>query len=291
MANNILITGATSNISATIIKYLVSQSPTTTIAALVRDSKKAEHLKTMGVELRIGDFKKPITLNKVFTGIDTAFILTAPSPRAPEQFSNALWAARQAGVRRIVRLSAFGAEYNSPTINSRLHALSDNELIASGISYTIIKPHFFMQNLAMTIKNSIEEGVLRFALGNGKLAMVDTGDIAEFAAKILISNGHDNAVYTITGPESISLHDVALTISEIINKSIKYDPVSVEQILSAMSNMGIDEFSLNLFRDYLNAYSDNWGNSISNDFLNVMGKPARNITAFLNHLLVQTHTK
>lgn len=285
MTNNILITGATSSISTAIIKHLISESPTSTINALVRDAKKSESLKTLGIQLRIGDLEKPITLGKVFSGIDTAFILTAPTPRAPEQFSNALWAARQAGVKRIVRLSAFGSEYNSPTISGRLHALSDNELIASGINYTILRPHFFMQNLAMSIKNSVDEGVLRFALGNGKLAMVDTNDISEFAVRVLTSKGHDNSIYTITGPESISLQDVVFAIQKIINKPVKYQSVPVEQILNVMLNSGIDDFTLNMFRDYLNAYSNNWGDSISDDFSKVMEKPARNITTFLNKLL------
>jgi uncharacterized protein YbjT (DUF2867 family) len=284
MTNNILVTGATSNISTAIIKQLVSDGQS--VRALVRDSKKAENLKDLGVELRIGDLEKPVTLNQVFSGIDTAFILTAPTPRAPEQFSNALWAARQAGVKRIVRLSAFGAEHNAPTINSRLHALSDSELVASGMTYTIIKPHFFMQNLSMAIKNSVDEGVLRFSLGDGKLALIHTNDIAEFAAKILTTNKHDNVVYTITGPESISLYEVASEVSSIIHKTIKYEPATVEQFLEVMANMGIDDFTLNLLRDYLNAYSNNWGDIVSNDFSKIMGKPARNISTFLSELLM-----
>lgn len=283
MANKILVTGATSSISSAIINKLVSNGHS--VQALVRDPQRGENIKALGAELRVGDLEKPLTLNQAFLGVDTAFILTAPTPRAPEQFSNALWAARQSGVRRIVRLSAFGAAHDAPTINGRLHALSDSELMASGLPYTILKPHFFMQNLAMAIKDSIESGVLRFALGAGKLGLIDTNDIAEFAAQILISEGHENNTYTLTGPESISLYEVAAAIGETIGKPIQYEPVPVENALEIMANMGVDEFTLNVLRDYLNAYINNWGDIVSDDFPRIMGKNARNITHFLSDFI------
>ena len=135
MPKTILITGATGNISSGIIAQLKGCDHR--LLALVRKPDKAEGLKQQGVELRAGDLEKPWTLGAAFAGADTVWVLAPPGPRAPEHCSNALWAAKQAGAKHVVRMSAFGAAHTAPTINSRLHALSDAELIASGVPFTI----------------------------------------------------------------------------------------------------------------------------------------------------------
>ncbi len=278
MRQKILVTGATSAISSAVIELLASAD--SDIRALVRNPAKAGALQALGAELVVGDLEKPKTLDQAFEGIDTVFMLTPPGPRAPEQSSNALWAARQAGVQRVVRLSAFGAAHDAPTINSRLHALSDSELIASGITYTILKPHFFMQNLLTAATSVAQDGVLPLPLADGKMALIDTQDIARFAAHVLTSSGHENKVYTLTGPASISMNAVASAIGGAIGHSVKYVPITLEQALEDMASFGLDEFTLNLLRDYFTAYSRNWGDVVTDDIPRVLGTPARSIEDF-----------
>jgi uncharacterized protein YbjT (DUF2867 family) len=69
-----------------------------------------------------------VSLTTAFAGVDTLWLLTAMGPQAPHAAMNEVWAARQAGVRHIVRLSAVGAAHDAPTRNGRLHALSEVEL-------------------------------------------------------------------------------------------------------------------------------------------------------------------
>ncbi|MFP3501636.1 SDR family oxidoreductase [Burkholderia sp. SIMBA_062] len=278
MRQKILVTGATSTISTAVIELLASAD--CDIRALVRNASKAGALRALGAELAVGDLEKPRTLNQAFAGIDTVFMLTPPGPRAPEQSSNALWAARQAGVRRIVRLSAFGAAHDAPTINSRLHALSDSELIASGITYTLLKPHFFMQNLLTAAASVAQDGVLPLPLADGKMALIDTRDIARFAARVLMSDGHENKAYTLTGPASISMNEVASAIGGAIRHPVKYVSISLEEALDGMASLGLDEFTLNLLHDYFAAYSRNWGDVVTDDVPRVLGEPAKSIDDF-----------
>ena len=67
---------------------------------------------------------------EAFASADMLWLLTAMGPQAPNASVNAVWAARRAGVRHIVRLSAVGAAHDAPTRNGGLHALSDDELQA-----------------------------------------------------------------------------------------------------------------------------------------------------------------
>ena len=123
MSKTVLITGANWNVSSGIIANLKSSG--NKLRTLVRKADKAEALKQQGVEAVIGDLEKPWTLAPAFEGVDTVWLLSPPGPRAPEQQSNGIWAARQAGVKHIVRMSAVGAAHDASTMNSRLHALSD----------------------------------------------------------------------------------------------------------------------------------------------------------------------
>ena len=182
MPKTFLITGATGSISSGIIAQL-KDSPHR-LRALVRNPEKAEDLKRQGVEIQVGDLEKPWTLGPAFAGADTVWILVPPRPRAPEQCSNALWAARQGGAKHVVRLSAFGAAHTARTINSRLHALSDAELVGAGIPFTILKPHFFAQNLTMAGQSVAQQGTLYLALGDGKMGLIDSRDISDFAVHV-----------------------------------------------------------------------------------------------------------
>ena len=223
MPKTILITGATGNVSSGIIAQLKDSEHS--LRALVRNPEKAEELRRQGVEICVGDLEKPWTLGPAFAGADTVWILAAPGPRAPEQCSNALWAARQGGAKHIVRMSAFGAAHTAPTINSRLHALSDAELVGSGIPFTILKPHFFMQNLMMAAQSIVQQGTMYFALADGKMGLIDSRDISDFAAHVLTSAGHEGMTYTLTGPASLSMHQIAAAIGEAVGKTVTYVPV------------------------------------------------------------------
>lgn len=232
MSRTILITGATGNISSGIIEQLTGSQ--NRLLALVRNPDKAKALESAGVELRVGDLEKPWTLDAAFEGADTIWILTPPGPRAPEQSSNALWAARNAGVKHVVRMSAIGAAHDAPTINGRLHGLSDAELIGSGIPYTIVKPHFFMQNLLMAAESIAQQGVMHLPLADSRMGLIDSRDISEFAARVLAGEGHEGKIYTLTGPASITMTEAASAIGDVIGKQVRYEPVSLEATWQSM---------------------------------------------------------
>lgn len=239
MAKTILITGATGNISSGILNNLKDSGHR--LRALVHNPEKAEAPKRQGIDVRIGDLEKPWTLGAVFEGADMVWLLTPPGPRAPEQSSNGLWAARQAGIKRIVRMSVVGAAFNAPTINSRLHALSDAETASSGIPFTILKPHFFAQNLLMMAAGSIDqEGAMYLALGECKLGIIDSRDISDFAGHVLTHPGHEGKTYTLTGPASLNMRAVAAALGKGLGKSVKYVPIPVEAAQEAMARMGMD---------------------------------------------------
>ncbi|MEV0586570.1 SDR family oxidoreductase [Nonomuraea sp. NPDC050310] len=260
----ILITGATGNVSSALIRALPS---TENVRVLVRDPARAPE----GVEVFVGDLDHPETLTEAFDGVETLWLLTAMGPSSPHASGNAVWAARQAGVKHIVRLSAIGAAHDAPTRNGRLHALSDLELQASGIAWTIIRPAFFMQNLF----GSVNGDTLYGGLGDGRLGMIDVRDIAEFGARVLADPApHAGRIYTLTGPESISLQQAAAAVGAT------YQPVPEEGVLEAMLGAGFPEWDAKVSVEYGRAYAANWGDYTTTHFSDVVGRPARSFADF-----------
>ena len=109
--STILLTGATGSVSSAVLHAL--QGAGHHLIGLVRDPAKATALAAQGVELRTGDLNHLRTIEGAFAGVDVAFLLAPPTALAPFQSSNALWAARSAGVKHVVRMSAVGARKRS----------------------------------------------------------------------------------------------------------------------------------------------------------------------------------
>lgn len=275
----ILLTGATGSVSSAVIRSL--QGSGHHLIGLVRDKAKAKGLAEQGVELRKGDLSLLRTVEGAFEGVDVAWLLAPPGPNAPIQSSNALWAARLGGVKHVVRMSAVGAAHDAPNLNSRLHALSDSEVAGSGLPFTIVKPHFFMQNLMMAARSVAEEGSIYFALGDAKLPMIDVRDIGASVAAILANPApHGGKTYTLTGPTAVGIADVASAIGDAIGKPVKYVPVPLAAMVESLTKMGLDDYTQVSLRDYFISYARGWESQVTTAVKDLTGKAARGIGDF-----------
>ena len=277
--STILLTGATGSVSSAVIRSLKGSGHR--LIGLVRDEAKAKDLAAQGVELRKGDLSLLRSIEGEFAGVDVAWLLTPPGANAPIQSSNALWAARLGGVKHVVRMSAVGAAHDAPNLNSRLHALSDAEIAGSGLPFTVVKPHFFMQNLMMAAKSVAEQGKIYFALGDAKLPMVDVRDIAACVAAILANPApHAGKTYTLTGATAIGLDQVAAAIGEALGKPVTYVPVPVAAMVETVAKMGLDDYNQVALRDYFTSYSRGWESQVTTAVKDLTGTAPRGIAEF-----------
>lgn len=115
----------------------------------------------------------------------------------------------------IVRHSAFGAD-SSEII--QLIDKVDDALKASGLYWISIRPTFFMQNLMMTSPSIQGEGNIYWDWADGKVGMIDIRDIADSAVGLLSGKAEEGKEYILTGPQSISIHDVADSFSKTLTR-------------------------------------------------------------------------
>lgn len=277
--STILLTGATGSVSSAVIRAL--QGSGHHLVGLVRDPAKASALTALGVELRQGDLDDLRTIEGAFAGVDVAWLLAPPAPLAPLQSSNALWAARLGGVKHVVRMSAIGAAHDAPNLNSRMHALSDAEIAGAGLPYTIVRPHFFMQNLMMAAHSVAEQGAMYFALGDAALPMIDVRDIAASVAAILSNPApHAGKTYDLTGPAAVTLDAVAGALGEAVGKPVRYVPVPVPAMIDTLVKYGADTYMQIAMRDYFTSYSRGWKAEVTDHVARLTGAAPRDIGAF-----------
>lgn len=281
MSNTILVTGATGNIAGLVIPDLIKSGAN--VRAYVRNPEKAQSLKEMGVELFEGDFDNQEALNNAASGVDAILAITPPNALAVEQGRAILTAAKKAGNPYIVRISAIGAAHDAPTENGRLHIVSDEELIASGLPYTILRPHFFMQNLFGVVDTIKGDGNMYMGMADGKVGIIDVRDIADCAVSLLVDRGHDNKVFTPTGPASISFYDMAKMMGEGLGKDVNYIPVSIEAVGDAL-RPSWGEWGAKLMMEYSKAYAEGWGDFTNEDVKTITGNEARDFSSFVNEV-------
>ena len=284
MTKKVLITGATGTVGSLLATQLAANKDLE-VRVLVRDAEKASHLKKMGAELAIGSFDDPASIQKAVEGIDTIALISPAGGNAAELVSTVLKAAKAAGVHKIVRLSAIKANTNGPTMNTIQHGLTDAEILETGLTYTILRPHYFMQNMLWSGESLAKESKFYQGIGDGNMGMIDVRDVADSAAAAVLSDRFDNQIFELTGPASITFHDVAEILTQTLGRSIEYVQVSHEAVEQSVLDMGMGEWLAVVMREYAKAYSENWGDFTTNNVEKITGHPARSFAAFAREVL------
>lgn len=215
----ILITGATGGIGGELCRLLGETG--VPFRAMCRKQEQVESFRQRGVDAVLGDFSRPETLLAAMQGCDQLFLITPPTEDQVELETAAIDAAKGAGVRKIVKISASDSNVRSPVPWAKSHALIDHYLRGSGLAWTILKPTAFMQNF-LWFKDPIARGFLPQVAGNGSVSWVDTRDVARVAASVLTQHGHDSATYFLTGPQTLDMKTIAGRFSQLLGHKVRY---------------------------------------------------------------------
>lgn len=276
----VLVTGATGTVGSDVAR-IVAKTHGLRVRALVRDPAKARALADLGVDLATGSFEDPVSLASAVAGVDTLALITAPGAHAADQAARAIAAAKQAGVRKIVRLSAIKAAPDGPTDNTRQHAGTERLLRESGLVYVALRPSFFMQNLLGMAASARTDGKLYSGMGAGKIAMIDTRDVAEALAAAVTSSAYDGQALELSGPASVSFAQVAAALGEALRRPVEYIAIPPVAAGEALRAYGADEWTVQVMTDYMTAYSQGFGDFVTDAVPRMTGHPARSLASFV----------
>jgi uncharacterized protein YbjT (DUF2867 family) len=280
----ILLTGATGTTGRRVARRLTKWGYR--FSALVRDPDKATGLKSSKVELIKGDFGKPDSLRRAMEGIEHAFLLP---PNTKDQFRlerNFIDAAREAGVRYLVKYSAIGADPDSPSRLLRWHGEAEKYLEQSGIRHSIVRPNIFMQNFTNLYAEQIkEQKQFRLPFGDARCGWVDVRDIGRLIARLLTENGHKNNILTVTGPESLSCEDVAEVLSNAVGKKIQYVDLKPREFKKEMMESGVPETMAEAVTELYKLVSEGLCDVVTDTFYEITEKQPRTFDEFVDDSL------
>ena len=285
MAEKFLITGATGKTSELVIAQLLAKRAD--VRALVRDVTKAAALGDKGVRLVPGDFDQPESLVRALEGVTSVFLLTPPHPDDSGMVARFLDAATSGPTApRIVRLSAIKATEGGPTESTRGHGRADRAILESGLPYAILRPSYFMQNLLGSAESILTNGTLVPPTGDGRIGFIDVRDIADVAAAVLLDREWDHGIYDLTGPASVSFHDVARDLGVALGREVTYVPVTPEQARQTALRSGWGEWTAGIMADYTVAYGKGWGDFTTSFVQKITGHPPRSVAQFAREVFV-----
>jgi len=276
----VLVTGATGTVSTALLAELKGKSGIHP-RALVHNAGKAAALVEEGYEVAVGDLEEPETLDEAFDAVDVLWLLTPASALEPSMGSNAVNAARKAKVKHIVRNSAIKAAHDAPNRNGRLHAQVEDAIKASGIAWTILRPHYYMQNLLSSAGSVASDGMLYMNMGEAPVGMIDARDVGVLAARVIQDpSSHAGKIYNPTGPKSTTMRVAAETLAYVLGKPVQYVALPQDAARGAMLGFGLSPWFVGNVCDYGRVYSQGWGDFVTSDFTDVTGQQARSLMQF-----------
>lgn len=238
----ILVTGASGVAGSAVIREFVrARHP---VRALVRNRADAHTLEAFPtVEVAEGDMLRPESLTEALSGIDRILLISSSDEQMVETQSTFIDAAKNSGVQRVVKFSGLSAaDIDTPFVFGRMHAEIESYLERSGLPWTHLRPSQFMTEYLREAPTILAQDALFLPLKDAKLVPVDVSDIAKAAYLILTSHGHEGKVYSISGPEALSMDEIAEEISRAVRKPIRYVSVSREERKQALLAGGVPSF-------------------------------------------------
>lgn len=277
----ILITGATGQTGRELVQDLLARK--SKFKVMVRSKAAQKDFESRGIMAVLGDFERPGSYSGALADIDSVFLLTTPKPDNHILERSFLAACKTKGVRHIVRLSAMGANPWNASALIRNHGRCESQLEDSGLSWTILRPTIFMQNLVPFAGPTVaKESTLYAPAGDARMPWVDTRDIAAVAGVVLTSKDHDNLVYEITGPEALTYTQIAEHLSAQLGRQITYVDVPDGAARQSMVSMGLSPWLAEGMITLYHMFKSNGSTALVLDTVErLTGRPPRNLAAYL----------
>ena len=237
----ILVTGAAGLNGTALVRTLSARG--IPVRALVRNVTKAAPLAALpDVEIVVADMAKLETLPAALANIDRAMLNSSADPAMLEVQSNFIAAAAKAGVKHVVKLSGIMPELDSPFRFARMHGEIEKRLEASGMAFTHLRAGEFMPTYFRQVPSIVAKGALFLPMEDQRIASIDVDDLAEISALVLTRPGHEGKIYPLTGPEALSMTEVAERLSAATGKIIKYINVAPEDAKKAQLAAGLPNY-------------------------------------------------
>lgn len=213
-------------------------------------------------------------------GIDVLLMVSArENPERVKEHKSFLDAAKLAGVQHIVYTSFYGADEQATFTLSRDHAQTEAYIKELGFTYTFLRDNFYLD---FFIDMALENGEIRGPAGSGQVSAVARKDTSRVAAEILLSpKKWENRTLNLTGPEDLSMEEIATLLSRATKKIITYIDESVEEAYESRKKWPAQTWEYDAWVSTYTAIKVGEQAGVSTDVENVLGHPATSLLDIL----------
>lgn len=267
------ITGATGAVGGRVARLLAE--PGLSQRLVVRDPSRAPDLP--GATVTKAAYDDPEAMRRAFDGVQTLLLVSAAEAvdrRA--QHLAAVAAARAAGVQRVVYTSFLGAASDAVFTLVRDHFATEQALAASGMRWTALRNSLY----ADVLPDFATDGVLRGPAGQGRVSAVARDDVADVAVAVLTGDGPDGPL-DVTGPQALTLTEVAEALTTATGRPHRYQPETVEQAYASRASYGAPDWQVEAWVSTYTAIAAGEIAALSDTGLQLTGHPPTTLADLL----------
>ncbi|MGK5172218.1 SDR family oxidoreductase [Geodermatophilus sp. CPCC 205761] len=239
---SIVVTGATGQLGRLVVEELLARGvdPADVVAG-GRSLERIADLAERGVRTVRLDYDDPATLDAALSAGDTLLLISGSQPGVRvAQHRAVVDAAVRAGVGRIAYTSILRAD-DTPLALAPDHRATEAAIRESGLPYTLLRNGWYTENYAQPLRQARETGVIASSVGDGRVASATRRDYAAAAAAALTGDGHENAVYELSGDSAWSFDELAAACSELLGREVTHVRRTPEEQRAALLAAGLDE--------------------------------------------------
>jgi uncharacterized protein YbjT (DUF2867 family) len=234
------VTGATGEVGGRVARRLADRGIPQRL--VVRDAGRAPQIEGAEVATMAG-YGDRDSVRAALEGIETLFLVPAEeSLDRIEQHKTAVDAAVEAGVERIVYLSFVGATPDNTFTLGRHHWATEEHIRTKEVAFVFPRMNLYMDFIPLFAG---EDGVIRGPAGQGRVAAVLRDDIADVVAAILADPAaHDGQTYDLTGPEAVTLGEIATILTRVTGREIRFQDETVEEAWESRRASGAEDWMI-----------------------------------------------
>jgi uncharacterized protein YbjT (DUF2867 family) len=273
----ILLVGGTGNIGQELVRLLTERG--VAFKALVRERARAAATLGATTPLVEGDLVKPATLDAALDGVSRVFLLCSNTPEQVEIEGNLVRAAQRARVAHLVKLSGLQPAHARSGLIGGWHAAVEAHIRETGIPFTFLQPNLFAQQLRMFAHPIRHEGVVPTPT-TGRVAFVDTRDVAAVAAAVLTEPGHEGRTYTLTGPRALTFEEASGVLAKALARPVTHRAITFEQAAADALAAGLPLWLCDYVISLYQAIDEGIAADVTTDVERLTNRPARPLEVF-----------
>ena len=283
----ILVTGAPGKLGSKVVEALLKKVSADQLAVSVRNPQKAEGLRSLGIEVRHGDFDQPETLEKAFAGIDRLLIISADGDNETRirQHTHAVEAAAKAKVGFIAYTSVGNAQ-ESTLFLAPVHSHTEKAIQATGIPYSFLRNNWYLENEMSSIQGVLAGAPWVTSAGEGRVGWALRADYAEAAAAVLAGSGHENTIYELSG-QPLTQGEFAAALGTVLGKEVPVQQVDDATYGEIMKGAGVPDFVIPMLVAIQADIRKGSLDLASSDFEKLLGRPATPLAEALPKLVAE----